>query len=200
MRKILDSKTIAKVAAAKAKGFTTKEIAERFGISVGSVVNAGKIRSEKQTLKSSAQSEVVTTTAPSEHPELAVDADPPTPDELRRWMGAQVRALKDECDSAKERGDNAAFASLSRLLASTGQTLARLTPEETKTDDHPDWDAAAANCRDRMKDAMAKAMTARTDALTSRDPQQIAAAFGPLSKNVLRKQIEDLNTLMEFAQ
>ena len=200
MRKILDNKTIAKVAAAKAKGFTTKEISARFGISVGSVVNAGKIKSNKPSLKSSVQGEVVTTAAPLERVECTADEDPPSPEELRRWLGNQVRQLKDECDSAKERGDNAAFASLSRLLASTGQTLARLTPEESHVDEHLDWDAAAADCRSRMRDHLAKAMTARSDALASRDRGKILAAFGPLNKADLRKQIEDLTSLLEYAQ
>ena len=198
MKKVLDSKTIAKVAAAKARGLTVKEIAARFGISVGSVVNSGKIRSNKPSLKSTAQSEVVTVSTPVDRPDI-VDADPPSPEELRRWLGNQVRALKSECDSAKERGDNAAFASLSRLLGSTGQTLARLMPEEAKADEHPDWDLAATECRERMRDHLAKAMKSRADALASRDAGKVLAAFGPLNKADLRKQIEDLTTLMEYA-
>ena len=149
MKKKLTSAVKAKAKSMRQGGATIAEIQAKLGLSAGSVVNATKA----QTFKSPAGK-------PSEP--TADAAEPPSADEIRRYLGEAVRNLRDECTKAKTSGDSAAFASASRNLTSATQLLAKLTPNDDPTEKLgvyvtlSDMAAAAAKCREKLTDLWEK--------------------------------------------
>lgn len=155
MKKKLTSATIAKAQSLKAQGLTLDEIAKKLKLSHGSAVNAVKSKAKPGP--------TTPTVKTSTEPLLTMPAEPPTQGELRQWLGEQCRGLKDECDAAKARGDNAAYASLSRLMAASAQQLSRVTPDEKDPEEIPkDWEAIAASAREKMFTQLERIQEAET--------------------------------------
>ena len=180
MNKKLTNATIRKAKAMHEQGSTFDEIAEKLHLSHGSAVNA-----VRKVLTTTPTTPLVK--SPDDAPEPPEPTAPPTQGELRQWLGEQCRGLKQECDQAKARGDNAAFASLSRIMAGTAQQLARVTPIELpKEEEPPDWTAAAAQGREKMQEQLRRIIEAETET-----PDAIRATIARHEK-----RIEELRRLL----
>lgn len=202
MKRKLDSKTIANVEAAKRRGMSTREIAAKYGISVGSVVNAGRSPGKKQPLKSPPAAETVTNPVPHEI------VDPPkemTKEELRAFLTVQIRDLREQCEIAKTNGDAPGFNSASRGLASCVQLLARVMPDDDPAEKlgsyvtNESMNVAAEECKAQMMEYLQKGVEEQRNAIDTRDPGLCQRLFGPLRKADLQRQIDDLAVMLEFA-
>lgn len=153
----------------KANGATYADIRREFGLSQGSVRNALTMRPEaagvkrgrwaaKTDVTEQRQKQSLAQAAPRaeqpDQPDLPDDDEAPTIDEVRRWLGAQVRDLRLQARRQKN-GEPSAYAATSRNLTAASLALARLTPKPVDDpSEHPDMVQAAEDCRVKLHDML----------------------------------------------
>lgn len=138
MVKKIQNDTVRRIKARRAQGATYQELAEKFGVSVGSVSNALKVKTKRSAAKARSARN-----APAERAE---DMPPPTFDEIRAWLAEQIRALKADLDSTHD--DAPRRASLNRQLVTTQILLTKIMPPEPEPEkENVDMVAAAERAR-----------------------------------------------------
>jgi hypothetical protein len=119
----LTPERLAKIAELRARDVSQTAIAKAVGVSVGSVNRAfDMLDAEREREPQAPQA------PPTPLPEPELDT-PPTLEQLRLDIAAQVRALQGDADRARASGDDQSLARAQRHQASLSIVLARLTRE-----------------------------------------------------------------------
>lgn len=141
----LTNQLVAKIQKRAKAGATYTELQAEFGISRGSVQNAVTGNLPKSVRAPKVQKKVI----PSEPDSEADDAiEELSSDDVRVWLGMQVRDLRGECRKLKAEGPPQAYAAASRNLTMTSLAYARLTPKPAEDPAlNPDMVQAAEECR-----------------------------------------------------
>ena len=141
----LTSEIVERIHKRSSEGAGYRELREEFGVSDGTIRNvlSGKLpKSISPPRKASPP--------PRPLPDLDPD-DPigaPLADDVRAWLGLQVRDLREECRRLRRDGPPQAYAAASRNLTMTSLAYARLTPKPAEDPAlHPDMVQAAEECR-----------------------------------------------------
>ncbi len=138
---------IAEIQADKRAGATYKDLQDKYGLAAGSIRNALKAKAKPPA---KAEAKAATPAAP-ESPE------PPTQEDVRRWLGEQVHALRADAGRLRGEGDAPALAAVNRSLVAASALLARVTPAPPPTENqgyyvtHESMAASAENVRVRWK-------------------------------------------------
>ena len=141
----LTPKLVGQIRKRSEAGATYTELCQEFGLSRGTIQNAiaGKLPKSIQPPRKTAP-------APRPLPDLDQDdmLEAPLADDVRSWLGLQVRDLREECRRLKRDGPPQAYAAASRNLTMTSLAYARLTPKPAEDPAlHPDMVQAAEECR-----------------------------------------------------
>lgn len=160
-KRALTKAKIVRVGALRAQGFTRAEIAEKLGLSAGSVTNA-----EKQLKAAQAATAAAAPPAPDASPPVSpasngqAKAAPQTPDEFRSWLGEMMVELEAEAKDARAKQAHERAARAQRNLAQMMLLYGRMTKQADDGDaitvTAKDVAEAAQQCRDALHELVAR--------------------------------------------
>ena len=138
----LTTELAAKIQKRSKAGATYTELQAEFGLSRGSVQNAVSGNLPKGVRAPKAKP------PPQTEEDQADELGEVSSDDIRTWLGVQVRDLRSECRRLKKEGPPQAYAAASRNLTMTSLAYARLTPKPAEDPAlNPDMVQAAEECR-----------------------------------------------------
>lgn len=131
-KRALTKAKIAKVGALRAQGFTRAEIAEKLGISAGSVTNAEK---QIREAKAAAAPPPPPAKPPAEsNGNGQAKAAPQTLDDFRGWLGEQMVELEADVKDARAKSEHERAARAQRNLAQMVLLYGRVTKQADDSD------------------------------------------------------------------
>jgi hypothetical protein len=116
----LNPSTVAKIQRDRRAGATYATLAKRYSLAEGSIRNAlTKVQSAKPVPQEEAKHDPLVSAEP---------CDPPSQEDVRRWIGEQVAGLRVDAERLRAAGDIAGLATCNRALVAASSLLAKVTP------------------------------------------------------------------------